>query len=108
MGVKNDLDELEMFKKVRKDKKIRKEFFLQEQRHVVLKSLSENGNFSTLIQWNAGFSLLSPSITRKTKLVNRCILTGRNSKIHSYYRVSRLSFLNFVRSTMIPGVFKSS
>ena len=97
-----------MLKKVRKDKKLRTKFCRQEQNRIILKSLTENNNFAKIVKWNSGFNLVHASFSSKNKLVNRCVFSGRNNKIHYYYRFSRLSFLNFVRNTMVPGLFKAS
>lgn len=97
-----------MFKKVKKDKKLRSNFLLKEQQNNIFKSLIKNQNLSKIIAWNSGFNIINNnSKYNKTKLVNRCVYSGRYNKIHHYYRFSRISFLNFTRNAMIPGMFKS-
>ena len=97
-----------MLKKVKKDKNLRSKFLLIELQNNILKSLTKNTNFSKLVAWNSGFKVMNTiSKFNKTKLVNRCIYSGRYNKTHYYYRFSRLSFLQFARNSMIPGVFKS-
>lgn len=97
-----------MLKKVKKDKKLRSNFFLIEQNNCILKSLTKNKNLSRIISWNSGLRIFKTvSKYNKTKLVNRCVYSGRRNKIHHYYRFSRLSFLQFVRNAMVPGMFKS-
>ena len=97
-----------MFKKVKKDKKLRSNFFLIEQQSKIFKSLVKNQNLSKVIAWNSGFNIVNTlSKYTKTKLVNRCVYSGRNNKIHHFYRFSRISFLYFARNSMIPGLFKS-
>ena len=64
--------------------------------------------FSKFINWNAGFNLLSKNLESNSRIVNRCVFTGRNSKVNNIYMFSRLSFLKFARSSMIPGIFKAS
>ena len=95
-----------MLKLSRKDKKLRLQFLEKEQKNVILKSLTKNNNFSKIVRWNSGFSLLHNYFTSKAVLVNRCIFSGRNSKFN-YYRFSRLSFLKFARNAMVPGIFKA-
>ena len=91
-----------MLKKVKKDKKLRSKFFLKEQSNSILKSLIKNQNLSKYIAWNSGFSIINiMSKYNKNILVNRCVYSGRNNKIHSYYRFSRISFLHFVRNCFL-------
>lgn len=97
-----------MLKKVKKDKKLRSKFLIVEQQNLILKSLTKNSNFSNIIAWNSGSKITNNvPMCNKTKLINRCVYSGRYNKIHYYYRFSRLSFLHFARNAMIPGVFKS-
>ena len=97
-----------MLKKVKKDSKLRSKFLFAEQKNTILKSLTKNSNFSKIVSWNSGHKMLNiVPIYNKTKLINRCVYSGRYNKAHYYYRFSRLSFLQFVRNAMIPGVFKS-
>ena len=94
-------------KKIIKDKSFRSYFFFKEQEKFVLKSLTKNTNFSKIIVYNSGFNLIYGFGAYKTKLVNRCVFSGRKGKISPYFRFSRLTFLNFVRNSFVPGVYKS-
>ena len=96
-----------MLKKIKKDKNLRRVFLKNEVKKVILKSLVQNKNLNKIISWNAGYIFLTLRNVYKTQFVNRCIFTGRNSKISKYYTVSRLSFLKFARFSLIPGIFKS-
>ena len=97
-----------MLKKKRKDINIRSKFFLVESKVIILKSVSVNNNLSKFINWNAGLNLLCKNLESNSRIVNRCVFTGRKSKINNIYMFSRLSFLKFARSSMIPGIFKAS
>jgi len=44
----------------------------------------------------------------KTRVRNRCILTGRARGIHQPFKLSRLSFRRLAAKGFLPGVFKAS
>lgn len=77
---------------VHKDKTYRNFFFSLEIQKLVLKTILYNRNLYNSVRWNAFLNLCRISkLNSKTKLVNRCVLTGRsNSKINKL-KFSRLS-----------------
>jgi len=99
-----------MKKQTKKDKKIRRLFNRQELKHIVLKSIVKNENLSLNVKWKAVLKLSnSPRNSKKTRFVNRCVLTNRKAKFNRIFKkFSRLSFLKFARSGNISGLKKSS
>ena len=49
-----------------------------------------------------------PKNSARTRLRNRCQLTGRPRAYYRKFGLSRLCFRELARSGMIPGVFKAS
>lgn len=96
-----------MLKKVKKDKKLRRNKLLEEKKLIILKSIAINNNLSKIIQWNAGAKLQNSGFISQNMLINRCVYTGRNKKINKAFKLSRLSFLRFVRKGLVPGVVKA-
>ena len=75
----------------------------------ILNNLSKNTNLKSSIRYNASLTLFNFSSNYfKTRIVNRCIVTSRKSKIHNNFRFSRLFFLKIARQGLISGVKKSS
>ncbi|SRR5213080_3201120 len=44
----------------------------------------------------------------KTRIKNKCILTGRSRGIYSMFRLSRIKFRELASQGMLPGVKKAS
>ncbi len=49
-----------------------------------------------------------PRDASPTRLVNRCVITGRRRAFLRRFRLSRISFRELASAGMIPGVTKSS
>jgi small subunit ribosomal protein S14 len=81
-----------------------------ENKRTILKSIIKNNNILKTTRWNASLKLTDFSYdnTSKTRIVNRCIITGRKGKFRSYYKFSRLIFLDLARNGIINGVRKST
>lgn len=76
---------------------------------IVLKSIVKNIKLINLTRWNAVLKLTTlPKKSIKTRLVNRCVLTGRKGKFTNSYKFSRLVFLRLLRSGNISGLKKST
>ena len=98
-----------MKNQIRKDKTKRKFVFESENKCIILKSIAKNKNLSDPSRCSANLRLTDlNSKTRKSKLVDRCVLTGRKSKIGKSYKFSRLSFLKLARNGWISGLKKSA
>jgi small subunit ribosomal protein S14 len=54
-----------------------------------------------------GLSML-PRDASPTRLVNRCVVTGRRRAFMSRFRLSRITFRELASAGMLPGVTKSS
>ena len=79
-----------------------------EQNRFILKTISKNTNLFYLTRWKAFFKLRSlPKTSSKTRITNRCIISGRKKRLTKILNVSRLVFLNFARLAEISGVRKA-
>lgn len=97
-----------MNKYLYKDKLNRKKFYRKEQNIFIKKNISKNLNFKNSIRINANFSLFNLNGKYSRVLLNnRCILTGRYSKIAKNFNFSRISFLRLSRLGYISGIKKS-
>lgn len=92
-----------------KDKKKRNLSFINENKKFVLKSIYKNLSLCKMVRWNSSlkFTTILNNI-HTTRLVNRCVITGRKKQINRNFRFSRLSFLKFARNGFISGIIKST
>jgi ribosomal protein S14 len=98
-----------MKKLIEKDKYRRQLVSDQETKRIILKSIVRNRNLLDQVRWSANIELSDLTVnSSKSRTVNRCILTGRKSKIRKFYNFSRLSFLKLARNGLIVGLRKSS
>ena len=98
-----------MKSKVRKDKNNRKLMSKVEIKSLILKSLKKNYNLTKLTNWNSGVNLTKPTFNYvTTKLVNRCVITGRKSIYTKILNISRLKFLQLARNGDLVGLKKAS
>ena len=75
----------------------------------ILKSIVKNIKLINLTRWNAVLKLTTlPKKSIRTRLVNRCVLTGRKGKFTNSYKFSRLVFLRLLRAGNISGLKKST
>ena len=73
------------------------------------KSIIKNQNLPPGIRYK--FILKLNKLSRnssKTRIKNRCILTGRSRGIYSMFRLSRIKFRELASQGMLPGVKKAS
>lgn len=97
-----------MNKYLYKDKLKRQKFYEKEHNIFIKKNISKNLNFKNSIRINANFSLFNLNGEySKVLLNNRCVLTGRYSKIAKNLNFSRISFLRLSRLGFISGIKKS-
>lgn len=80
--------------------------FSREKKKKIYKSLTSNCNLIKVIRWNADLHI-SKRALGSAQLTRRCIITGRNNILTSYYRISRLTFLKFCRNGLIANMTKS-
>jgi ribosomal protein S14 len=98
-----------MKKLLEKDKKLRGNFTIIENKHFILKSISKNLNYMTLIRWNAlkKINLLTKQ-SSKVSTVNRCLYSINKKRFSKLTGFSRHIFLKVIRAGLIPGMTKSS
>jgi small subunit ribosomal protein S14 len=95
---------------IQKDKRVRKSNFKYERQRLLLKSMLYNTEITSKDQrWQAS-TLLSnlPKQSSRTRLKNRCIITGRGRAIHRDFRISRIKVRDLIRFNSIFGFKKSS
>lgn len=98
-----------MIKLIERDKKIRKHIYLFEKKRFILKIISQNQNFFSLLRWKAKSQLTNlPSKSSKTSLSNFCILTINKKKFNKLTNFSRIVFLKLINKKKICNVYKSS
>ena len=96
-----------MKNQIQKDKNKRNLHVIFEDKTIILKSIIKNKKISKNLRWNSELKLNTlPSSSFKRQQVNRCMLTGRKKKANKFLKVSRLSFLKFVRKGFISGFKK--
>ena len=92
-----------------KEKRNRAKVYKFEDVRIILKSIVKNVKLINLTRWNAILKLTTlPKKSIKTRLVNRCVLTGRKGKFTNSYKFSRLVFLRLLRAGNISGLKKST
>lgn len=92
-----------------RDKKKRKLIAKFELKRLTLKSIVCNSKFPINIRWKAGLDLSGlPRNSSKTRLNNRCIITGRGKAVHRSFRISRIELRNLSGKGLISGLKKSS
>jgi small subunit ribosomal protein S14 len=94
---------------VEKDKIKRKIVLEFETKRIILKSIIRNTNLLNKARWAANLELSDLFVnSSRGRLVNRCVLTGRKSKVRNRYHFSRLTFLKMAKNGLISGLKKSS
>jgi ribosomal protein S14 len=98
-----------MKNQLQKDTNKRNLNFKFENKLIILKSIAKNNNITKTVRWNSELKLTNlNSNSYKTRIVKRCVFTGRKNKINPMFRISRLSFLKFARNGLINGLKKSA
>ena len=98
-----------MKKLIVKDKHRRRAVAKNETHRVVLRSVIRNRNLLNKMRWSASLILSDLFVdSSQCRVVNRCLLTGRKSKVRKFYNFSRLSFLRLARNGLITGLKKVS
>lgn len=93
-----------------RDLKRRKQFAKFEMKRLQFKALScDRRSLSSDLRY--GYSMLLSKLPRnssKTRIRNRCIITGRGRSISRLFRFSRIVFRELASQGEIPGIKKSS
>ena len=89
-----------------KDKNRRTAIKKIEHKKTILKTIASNYKLPVSVRWKA-FSKITelPLNGSKTKITNRCVLTGRKNSIR-HFRISRLMLKKFVHQGLLPGFKK--
>ena len=94
---------------IERDKKKRQLVLKYEQKRLILKTLKANCNLSDNIRWIANLELSNlPKNSSKTRLNNRCILTGRGKAVLRSFRLSRIALRTLASYGVVAGFQKSS
>jgi ribosomal protein S14 len=98
-----------MKKLLEKDKKIRKNNKILEQKRFILKTIYNNSWFLNLIRLNAVDSLNKlTNRSSKTFISNKCVVTKNKKRLNKLTNFSRIIFRNLAKKKKIPGIYKSS
>lgn len=82
---------------------------LKREKRAQLKEIIRNPSTSEEDQRTAQFALNKmPRNSSRTRLRNRCQLTGRGRGFLRKFKLSRLCFREMANKGLIPGVFKAS
>jgi len=94
---------------IERDKKRRYLFNKFEKKRLELSSIIHNKALPQNIRWKATQKLASlPKDSSKTRLRNRCVLTGRGRATYRQFRLSRIMLRDLGGKGFIPGLRKSS
>jgi len=90
---------------IRKDNLKRQTFIKNEFFSFLLKSLLKNKKLKKSLRALLAAKIVNlPNNSFRTRIVNRCIFTGRKNIISTKYRVSRLQFAELIKHNFIPGL----
>ena len=92
-----------------KDQKRRLDLAKFELKRLQYKAICQDRNLSPDIRTEASLKLSKlPRNSSRTRIRNRCIITGRPRSIYKLFRVSRIVFRELASQGTIVGVYKSS
>lgn len=90
-----------------RDRARRHVFFLTELERVVLKSVSFDQHLPSAVRYTADYHLDQLN-GQKSRIKNRCILTGRARSVNRHFRLSRFAFRSLSSNGQLPGVASAS
>lgn len=94
---------------IERDKKRRFLVAKYEQKRAILKALTFKGSLSKAVRFKASLDLsVLPKNSSKTRLNNRCTLTGRGKAVLSSFRISRIALRTLGSCGLVSGFTKSS
>eukprot|EP01139_Manchomonas_bermudensis_P016811 Amastigsp_a514441_10.p2 type:complete len:100 gc:universal Amastigsp_a514441_10:661-362(-) len=98
-----------MKKLIRKDLKIRKIVKQLEQKRLFLKALLMNTSIAANVKLDVQNKLAKlPRNSSKTRIVNRCVITGRGNGVFQLYNLSRIQIKHLALNGDLPGLKKFS
>ena len=87
----------------------RKHYLKYEFQKQLLKSIKLNKNIAYSYRYHAYFMLINkPRITRRTFMVNRCIVSGRVWGVNSKTYYTRFVFRDEIYQSNLPGFRRAS
>ena len=98
-----------MSNSIQKDQKKRNLFAKYEVKRLILKSmirdvsLPQNFRFQSIVELNK-----YPRNSSRSRIKNRCSISGRAKGNYRMFRISRISFRELALKGLLPGVTKSS
>jgi ribosomal protein S14 len=91
-----------------KDNLRRRQNYKLENKKILKKSILYNLHLKNSVRINISSNLFSETKNHsKVILNNRCIISGRRSKVNKNLKFSRLCFIRYARSCFISGIRKS-
>jgi ribosomal protein S14 len=98
-----------MSNRISRDSIRRKNVSAFEIKRKILKGISQDRNISlsTRYQYSVSLSKL-PRNSSKTRVRNRCVITGRARSVYRRFRISRILFRELASNGSLPGVLKAS
>jgi len=99
-----------MSNQIIRDQKRRAQLFKFELKRLQLKALiQDRRSLSSNLRYEYSLQLSKlPRNSSKTRVRNRCILTGRSRSVYKQFRVSRIVFRNLASQGLIMGIKKTS
>jgi ribosomal protein S14 len=98
-----------MSNKVIRDHKRRLQLAKFELKRVLFKALSQDRNLTADRRSDATLNLSKlPRNSSKTRIQNRCIVTGRSRSVYKLFRVSRIVFRELASQGGLLGISKAS
>jgi ribosomal protein S14 len=96
-------------KRITSDFKKRKVYLNFENNRLILKALIRNTKLSIKIRKNFYSKLLNfPKNSAKTRIRNRCVITGRGRAVYRDLKISRLMLRSLGNFGILPGISKST
>jgi small subunit ribosomal protein S14 len=94
---------------IQKDLLKRKLFKKDELQRLILKSMIKNSVISDETKTFAVGHLFRMSKNgSRTRIRNRCVLTGRGRSIHRRFKLSRITFRELASKGLLNGIYKST
>ena len=94
---------------IERDKKRRRLVEKFASKRASLKAMADNDSLSNEERFSARLKLAAlPRNSSKTRVRNRCELTGRGRAYYRKFKMSRIALRDYASSGLIPGMVKSS
>jgi small subunit ribosomal protein S14 len=94
---------------IERDKKRRYVFNKFEKKRLGVFAITQYKTFPQNIRWKASQIVAGlPKDSSKTRIRNRCVITGRGRAVYRQFRISRILLRNLGGKGNIPGLRKSS